>query len=70
MRELLGKKRHRVLVPLTLATKIRHCCPASSRPMRLEGIVLRRNFGVLTVSVWAKKGLVTKKVRQAFSSVL
>ena len=32
--------------------------------------VLRRDFGVLTVSVQAKKGLVTKKDRQAFSSAL
>ena len=40
---------------------VAHCCP------RLEGIVLRRrDFGVLTVSVQAKKGLVTKKDRQAF----
>ena len=37
---------------------------------RLKGIVLRRDFGVLTVSVQAKKGLVTKKDRQAFSSAL
>ena len=35
---------------------------------RLQGIVLRRDFGVLTVSVPAKKGLVTKADRQAFSS--
>ena len=34
------------------------------------GDVLRRDFGVLTVSVQAKKGLVTKKDRQAFSSAL
>ena len=40
---------------------VAHCCP------RLEGIVLRREFGVLTVSVQAKKGLVTKTDRQAFS---
>ena len=33
--------------------------------MRLEGIVLRRDFGVLTVSVQAKKGLVKKTDRQA-----
>ena len=39
-------------------------------PPRLEGIVLRRDFGVSTVSVQAKKGLVTKKDRQAFSSAL
>ena len=37
---------------------------------RLKGIVLRREFGVLTVSVQAKKGLVTKTDRQAFSSAL
>ena len=41
---------------------VARCCPA--RPVRLEGIVL------LTVSVQAKKGLVTKKDRQAFSSAL
>ena len=35
-----------------------------------RAIVLRRDFGVLTVSVQAKKGLVTKKDRQAFSSAL
>ena len=34
------------------------------------GDVLRRDFGVLTVSVQAKKGLVTKNDRQAFSSAL
>ena len=34
------------------------------------GDVLRRDFGVLTVSVQAKKGLVTKKDRRAFSSAL
>ena len=34
------------------------------------GDVLRRDFGVLTVSVQVKKGLVTKKDRQAFSSAL
>ena len=45
---------------------VAHCCP----PVRLEGIVLRRDFGVLTVSVQAKKGLVTKKDRRAFSRVL
>ena len=28
---------------------VAHCCP----PVRLEGIVLRRDFGVLTVSVQA-----------------
>ena len=33
---------------------------------RLKGIVLRRDFGVLPVSVQAKKGLVTKKDRRAF----
>jgi len=44
---------------------VAHCCP------RLEGIVLRRrDFGVLTVSVQAKKGLVTKTDRRAFSSAL
>ena len=47
---------------------VARCCPA--RPVRLEGIVLRRDFGVLTVSAQAKKGLVTKKDRQAFSSAL
>ena len=34
------------------------------------GDVLRRDFGVLTVSVQAKKGLATKKDRRAFSSAL
>ena len=43
---------------------------ASSRACAAEGIVLRRDFGVLTVSVQAKKGLVTKKDRQAFLSAL
>ena len=33
----------------------------------LPRIVLRRDFGALTVSVRAKKGLVTKKDRRAFS---
>ena len=37
---------------------------------RLKGIVLQRDFGVLTVSVPAKKGLVTKADRRAFSSAL
>ena len=37
---------------------------------RLKGIVLWWDIGVLTVSVQAKKGLVTKKDRQAFSSAL
>ena len=39
-------------------------------PVRLEDIVLRREFGVPTGSVQAKKGLVTKTDRQAFSSAL
>ena len=39
-------------------------------PVRLEDIVLRREFCVPTGSVQAKKGLVTKTDRQAFSSAL
>ena len=39
-------------------------------PLQPRVVENRREFGVLAVSVQAKKGLVTKKDRQAFSSAL